>query len=121
MSGSPGLGKTTLARAIASERGVRLHTTSGPVLKNPTALLRLIAGIRENDIVFIDEIHAIAQSVAEVLYEALEDQRLSLLMMAGAELRTISLRLAPFTLIGATTEPGCLPEALLRARAAERG
>ncbi len=113
LSGSPGLGKTTLARAIASERGVQLHTISGPVLKNPTALVRLLAGIRENDIVFIDETHAIAQSVAEVLYEALEDQRLSLLMMAGAELRTISLRLAPFTLIAATTEAGSLPDALM--------
>ena len=113
LSGSPGLGKTTLALAVASERGVRLHRTSGPLLKNPTALVRLLAGIRENDIVFIDEAHAMAQPVAEVLYEALEEQRLSLLMMAGAELRTISLRLAPFTLIAATTEAGSLPDALM--------
>jgi Holliday junction DNA helicase RuvB len=113
LTGAPGLGKTTIAHALAGELGARLHTTRGPLLKNPLGVVRLLGGLRERDVVFIDELHALPQAIAEVLYGALDDGRLDLLVTCAGQTRTVTLRLAPFTLIGATTDEGLLPEAFL--------
>ncbi|MHC4787548.1 MAG: Holliday junction branch migration DNA helicase RuvB [Planctomycetota bacterium] len=113
LCGAPGLGKTAIAHALAGELGTRLHTTRGPLLKNPLGLVRLLAEVGERDAVFIDEVHALPQPVAEVLYGAVDDRRLDLLIMCAGRARTVTLRLAPFTLIGATTDEGLLPQAFL--------
>jgi Holliday junction DNA helicase RuvB len=113
LAGPPGLGKTTLARAVASELGVRLHTAAGPFVRNTEALVKLLVGLGERDVLFIDEIHALAPGVAEGVYEAMEDRQVSLLLSSGAMVRSITLDLPPFTMIGATTDAGLLPEAFL--------
>jgi Holliday junction DNA helicase RuvB len=113
LCGAPGLGKTAIAHALAGELGTRLHATRGPLLKNPLGLVRLLAEVGERDVVFIDEVHALPQPVAEVLYGAVDDRRLNLLVICAGRARTVTLRLAPFTLIGATTDEGVLPEAFL--------
>jgi Holliday junction DNA helicase RuvB len=113
LCGAPGLGKTTIARAVAGELGAGLHSTSGPVCKSPAALVQLLAGLQRHDVVFIDEIHALPSQVMEMLYEAIEDCRVSLLVTCGAEARTLTLRLEPFTLIGATTDRGQVSSALI--------
>jgi Holliday junction DNA helicase RuvB len=113
LSGAPGLGKTTIAHALAGELGARLHATSGSLLRNPLGLVRLLGELCEGDVVFIDELHALPQPVCEVLYEALQSSTISLLVTRAGRARTLTLRLAPFTLIGATTDEGLLPQAFL--------
>jgi Holliday junction DNA helicase RuvB len=113
LTGPPGLGKTTLARAVASELGVRLHTAAGPFLRNTEALVKLLVGLGERDVLFIDEIHALGPGVAEGVYEAIEDRQVSLLLSSGGSARCVTLELPPFTMIGATTDAGLLPEAFL--------
>jgi Holliday junction DNA helicase RuvB len=113
LAGPPGLGKTTLARAVASDLGARLHAAAGPFIRHTGDLMKLLLGLRERDVLFIDEVHALPPGVAEGVYEAIEDQQVSLLFSSGALARAITLELPPFTLIGATTDAGLLPEAFL--------
>ena len=111
--GNPGTGKTTLAQALATEIGTRALVTSATIIKEPGVLLRLLTSVRDRDVVFVDEIHALPTRAAESLYEALEDRRLSMTVTDGRRTRTVTLRLPPFTLVGATTEIGALPEPMI--------
>ncbi len=111
--GGAGLGKTTIAEVVAAELGVGFAKTVGPHLTGTAELVRLLAGLRDREILFIDEIHALPRSLAEVLYEAMEDFRVSLPRTRDGEVGT-ACHLRPFTLIGATTDPGLLPSPLLR-------
>jgi Holliday junction DNA helicase RuvB len=113
LTGPAGLGKTTLAKALAAEMGVRLHATSGPLLKSPLDLVALLTDLNAGDVLFIDEVHSLPRPIAEVLYEAMADQRLSLTLATGSKVRTVPLSLEPFTLVAATTEPGKLPQPLV--------
>jgi Holliday junction DNA helicase RuvB len=113
LAGPPGLGKTTLARTVATELGTRLHAAAGPFVRNTQALVKLLVGLGERDVLFVDEVHTLAPGVAEGVYEAIEDQQVSLLMASGVLARCITLDLPPFTFIGATTDVGLLPEAFL--------
>jgi Holliday junction DNA helicase RuvB len=113
LSGPPGLGKSTIGRALAAELGTGFHATSGPLLRQALAPVRLLAGLRPRDVLFIDEIHALPQPVAETLYEALAESRLSLLFCIAGQMRCVPLRIAPFTLVGATSEDGLLPQPLV--------
>ncbi|KVP17085.1 Holliday junction branch migration DNA helicase RuvB [Burkholderia ubonensis] len=106
--GPPGLGKTTLAQIIAAELGVGLKVTSGPVLEKPGDLAALLTGLGPNDVLFIDEIHRLSPVVEEVLYPAMEDYKLDILVGEGQESRTVTVPLSPFTLVGATTRAGSL-------------
>ena len=106
--GPPGLGKTTLAQIIAAELAVNLRTTSGPVLEKPGDLAALLTQLDKNDVLFIDEIHRLPAVVEEVLYPAMEDMRLDILIGQGSETRAITVPLPPFTLVGATTRAGSL-------------
>ncbi|MDR2051753.1 MAG: Holliday junction branch migration DNA helicase RuvB [Deltaproteobacteria bacterium] len=106
--GSPGLGKTTLARIMASELGVNLVSTSGPVLERSGDLAAILTGLEQNDLLFVDEIHRMPIAVEEVLYPAMEDFTLDLVVGQGAGARTVKLDLKPFTLVGATTRTGLL-------------
>jgi holliday junction DNA helicase RuvB len=106
--GPPGLGKTTLAQIIAAELGARLRVTSGPVLERPGDLAALLTGLGANDVLFIDEIHRLPPVVEEVLYSAMEDGRLDILVGEGTDARSVSVPLEPFTLVGATTRAGSL-------------
>ncbi len=110
--GNPGLGKTTLARIIATELGVNLVTTSGPVLERSGDLAAILTNLNRGDILFVDEIHRMPISVEEVLYPALEDFKLDLLIGQGPAARTVKLDLEPFTLVGATTRLGLLSSPL---------
>ena len=106
--GSPGLGKTTLAHIIAKEMNVTLHCTSGPVIEKPGDLAALLTQLNPGDILFIDEIHRLTSSIEEILYPAMEDFKLDLMVGEGAGARSMRLDLHHFCLIGATTKPGML-------------
>ena len=106
--GPPGLGKTTLAGVIATEMGVNLKITTGPVLEKAGDLAAILTSLEENDILFIDEIHRLNTSVEEILYPAMEDGELDILIGKGPSARSIRVELPKFTLIGATTRSGLL-------------
>jgi Holliday junction DNA helicase RuvB len=110
--GPPGLGKTTLANILATELGVNLRQTSGPVLERPGDLAALLTNLQPRDVLFIDEIHRLAPVVEEVLYPALEDFQLDIMIGEGPAARSIKLNLPPFTLVGATTRAGLLTSPL---------
>jgi Holliday junction DNA helicase RuvB len=110
--GPPGLGKTTLAHIIAYEMGVNLRQTSGPVLERPGDLAAILTNLEPNDVLFVDEIHRLSPIVEEVLYPALEDFQLDIVIGEGPAARSIKLDLAPFTLVGATTRAGLLTSPL---------
>ncbi len=110
--GPPGLGKTTLSHIIANEMGVNLRQTSGPVLERPGDLAALLTNLEEGDVLFIDEIHRLSPVVEEVLYPAMEDHQLDIMIGEGPAARSIKLDLPPFTLIGATTRAGLLTSPL---------
>ncbi len=110
--GPPGLGKTTLAHIIAAELGVNLRQTSGPVLERPGDLAALLTNLQARDVLFIDEIHRLAPVVEEVLYPAMEDYQLDIMIGEGPAARSIKLNLPPFTLVGATTRAGLLTSPL---------
>lgn len=113
--GPPGLGKTTLAHIVAHEMGVNLRQTSGPVLERPGDLAAILTNLEPNDILFIDEIHRLSPVVEEILYPALEDYQIDIIIGEGPAARSIKIDLPPFTLIGATTRAGSLTTPL-RAR-----
>lgn len=110
--GPPGLGKTTLAHIIAKEMGVNLRHTSGPVLERPGDLAALLTNLEPSDVLFIDEIHRLSPVVEEILYPALEDFQLDIMIGEGPAARSVKLDLPPFTLVGATTRAGMLTNPL---------
>src|SRR5215217_3448933 len=110
--GPPGLGKTTLAHIIAREMGVNLRQTSGPVLERPGDLAAILTNLEANDVLFIDEIHRLSPVVEEILYPALEDYQIDIMIGEGPAARSVKLDLPPFTLVGATTRAGMLTNPL---------
>ncbi|MBC2769760.1 Holliday junction branch migration DNA helicase RuvB [Pusillimonas minor] len=110
--GPPGLGKTTLAHIVAHEMGVQLRQTSGPVLERPGDLAALLTNLEKNDVLFIDEIHRLSPVVEEILYPALEDFQIDILIGEGPAARSVKIDLQPFTLVGATTRAGMLTNPL---------
>jgi Holliday junction DNA helicase RuvB len=110
--GPPGLGKTTLANIIAAELGVNLKQTSGPVLERPGDLAALLTNLQPRDVLFVDEIHRLSPIVEEVLYPAMEDYQLDIMIGEGPAARSIKLNIPPFTLVGATTRAGLLTSPL---------
>ena len=110
--GPPGLGKTTLSHIIAHELGVNMRQTSGPVLEKPKDLAALLTNLEKNDVLFIDEIHRLSPVVEEILYPALEDYQIDIMIGEGPAARSIKLDLQPFTLVGATTRAGMLTNPL---------
>ena len=115
LSGPPGLGKSTLARIISKELNSRIHTTSGPILERPADLAAILTSLERNDVLFIDEIHRMRSVVEEILYPALEDFELDILIGQGPDARSVRIGVMPFTLVGATTRTGLLSSPL-RAR-----
>ncbi len=112
LHGPPGLGKTTLAAIIANEMGVSLRKTSGPAIEKPKDLAALLTNLNENDILFIDEIHRMNRSIEEILYPAMEDKQLDIIIGQGPAATSICLKLKNFTLVGATTRSGQLSSPL---------
>lgn len=110
--GPPGLGKTTLANIIAHEMGVNLRQTSGPVLERAGDIAAILTNLQKNDVLFIDEIHRLSPVIEEILYPAMEDYKLDIMIGEGPAARSIKLELPPFTLIGATTRAGSLTSPL---------
>src|SRR6187200_3621044 len=110
--GPPGLGKTTLAHIVAHELGVGLRQTSGPVLERPGDLAAILTNLEPKDVLFIDEIHRLSPIVEEILYPALEDYQIDIMIGEGPAARSLKLELQPFTLIGATTRAGMLTNPL---------
>ncbi|MCW9715948.1 Holliday junction branch migration DNA helicase RuvB [Avibacterium sp. 21-594] len=110
--GPPGLGKTTLANIVANEMGVNIRTTSGPVLEKAGDLAAMLTNLEPHDVLFIDEIHRLSPAIEEVLYPAMEDYQLDIMIGEGPAARSIKLDLPPFTLIGATTKAGSLTSPL---------
>ena len=106
--GPPGLGKTTLAHILGREMGVNVRQTSGPVIEKAGDLAALLTNLEPNDVLFIDEIHRLSPAVEEILYPALEDYQLDIMIGEGPAARSVKLDLPPFTLIGATTRAGML-------------
>ncbi len=115
LHGPPGLGKTTLSHIIASEMGVNIKITSGPVLEKPGDLAGLLTNLEPNDVLFIDEIHRLSPVIEEYLYGAMEDYRIDIMIDSGPNARSVQIGLNPFTLVGATTRSGLLT-APLRSR-----
>lgn len=110
--GPPGLGKTTLANIIASEMGANIKSTSGPVIEKSGDLAALLTNLKKGDVLFIDEIHRISNVIEEILYSAMEDYKLDIMIGQGPSARSIKLELPPFTLVGATTRAGLLTSPL---------
>ena len=110
--GPPGLGKTTLANIIANELNVNLHTTSGPAIERPGDLASILTNLQGQDVLFIDEIHRLNKVVEEVLYPALEEYSLDIIIGKGPSARSVRLDLSPFTLVGATTRAGLISSPL---------
>ena len=112
LSGPPGLGKTTLSHIVAAELGVNLRQTSGPVLEKPKDLAAILTNLEAHDVLFIDEIHRLSPVVEEILYPALEDYQIDIMIGEGPAARSVKLDLPPFTLVGATTRAGMLTNPL---------
>src|SRR5499425_2598686 len=115
LNGPPGLGKTTLGQVIAREMGAKIKTTAGPVIEKAGDLAALLTNLEEGDVLFIDEIHRLHPAIEEILYPAMEDFELDLVIGQGPSARSVKLDLPRFTLVGATTRPGLLTSPL-RAR-----
>ena len=110
--GPPGLGKTTLSYIIANEMGVAMKSTAGPVLEKAGDLAAMLTNLEQGDVLFIDEIHRLSPAIEEILYPAMEDYQLDIMIGEGPSARSLKLELPPFTLVGATTRAGLLTSPL---------